>query len=423
MAALGQVNKYFEELSNAISSGQAARVKPLLRPDHPTAQQALFNLTSVSTAQLQGAAKRWLDQPWASIAAQHLLALSKRSSGRPDQAFALYTAAEGPAKGALNALAEQPQDLWVAAAMEQTASNAVVLAREADAQLMLEGDSSKSKAVGGFLQQCISALGPARRPEESARRRGNLSLLILLTRVYMRLNNVQGCSQVLKNFKQNYSGEVLQRVPAAYRVAAYYYLGRTELNSDNIAGGIQMLQAAFKECKADSENVKHILRALVPLKMLHGELPTALLLQRHALQEYEPFREAIATGDVGLFERSMQANQYRLIANGTYLLLEKLRFSVYRRLVKRCVGIAKQHPGRDWQEHHLHLEVVLGVLQQQGVPTDMDELECMLSNCIVRRYVKGYISNKLKVLVLAKDEPFPAPCEEWWREPHFVGSA
>jgi hypothetical protein len=70
---------------------------------------------------------------------------------------------------------------------------------------------------------------------------------------------------------------------------------------------------------------------VLQLKMLHGELPTAQLLQRHALQEYEPFREAIAAGDVGLFERSMQANQYRLIANGTYLLLEKLRFSVYRR--------------------------------------------------------------------------------------------
>lgn len=54
-------------------------------------------------------------------------------------------------------------------------------------------------------------------------------------------------------------------------------------------------------------------------------------------------------------------------------------------VVKRCVGVAKQHRGRGWQEHHLHLEVVLRVLQQQGVPTDMDELECMLSNCIVRR--------------------------------------
>jgi hypothetical protein len=31
--------------------------------------------------------------------------------------------------------------------MEQTASNAVVLAREADAQLMLEGDSSKVSGV------------------------------------------------------------------------------------------------------------------------------------------------------------------------------------------------------------------------------------------------------------------------------------
>jgi hypothetical protein len=39
----------------------------------------------------------------------------------------------------------------------------------------------------------------------------------------------------------------------------------------------------------------------------------------------------VASGDVGLSERSMQANQYRLIANGTYLLLEKLRFSVYSR--------------------------------------------------------------------------------------------
>ncbi|KAF6266397.1 hypothetical protein COO60DRAFT_451367 [Scenedesmus sp. NREL 46B-D3] len=423
MASLGQVNKYYEELSNAISTGQASRVKPLLRLDHPTAQQALFGSTSVSTAQLQGAAKRWLQQPWASIAAQHLLALSKRSSGRPDLAFVLYTAAEGPAKGALNALAENPQDLWVAAAMEQTASNTVVLASQADAQLMLTGDSSKSKAVGGFLQLCISALGPARRPEEAARRRGNLTLLILLTRVYMRLNNVQGCSQVLKNFKQNYSGEVLQRVPAAYRVCAYYYLGRTELNSDNIAGGIDMLQAAFRECKADSENVKHILRALVPLKMLHGELPTVQLLQRHALQEYEPFREAIAVGDVGLFDRSMQMNQYRLIANGTYLLLEKLRFSVFRRLVKRCVGIARQHAARDWAEHHLPLGLVLGVLQQQQVATDMDEVECTLSNCIVRRYIKGYISNKQKVLVLAKDDPFPGACEEWWKEPHFVGSA
>lgn len=93
-----------------------------------------------------------------------------------------------------------------------------------------------------------------------------------------------------------------------------------------------------------------------------------------------------------------------------------------RRLVKRCVAIAAADPERGWSEHHCPLDVLLGVLQAQGVATDMDELECMLSNCIVRRYLKGYISNKLKVLVLSKDDAFPAPCDEWWREPQFLGA-
>lgn len=121
----------------------AARIKPLFRLDHPQLQQALFGLQNVSNAQLQGAANRWLGPPWSSIAAKHLLALSKRSNGRVDHAFTIYTDPDGPAKGALNALSDSPQVLWVAAVMEQTASNAVVLALEADAQLMLEGDSSK----------------------------------------------------------------------------------------------------------------------------------------------------------------------------------------------------------------------------------------------------------------------------------------
>eukprot|EP00775_Hariotina_reticulata_P007541 gene7541-7751_t len=392
---------------------KANRVKPLFRLDQPLLHQALFGLQHASEAQLQGICNRHLNSPWAGIVAQHIFAMSKRNLGqRPDQAYIIYTAQEGPAKGALNALSENPQDepeldamlppmqaLWIAAVMEQTASNAAVLAREADAQLALDGDSSKSKAVGAFLQQCVSTLGPARRPEEAARRRGNLTLLILLTRVYMWLNNVQGCSQVLKNFNANYSEAVLQNVPASYRVAAYYYLARTELNNDRIAEGLEKLEKAFRECKADSDNVKHILRVLIP---------------------YESFRQALQSGDVGLFDRSMQQHQLRLIVNGTLLLLEKLRFNVYRRLVQRCIDIAASDPQRTWQPHHLPLDVVLGVLLQQQVSTDMDGLECMLSNCVARRYFKGYISHKLKMLVLSKDDAFPAACEDWWREPQYA---
>lgn len=58
---------------------------------------------------------------------------------------------------------------------------------------------------------------------------------------------------------------LLQSVPASYRVSAYYYLARTELNNDRIAEGLEKLEKAFRECKADSDNVKHILRVLIPV--------------------------------------------------------------------------------------------------------------------------------------------------------------
>lgn len=60
------------------------------------------------------------------------------------------------------------------------------------------------------------------------------------------------------------------------------------------------------------------------------------------------------------------------------------------------------------------LDVILGVLVQQGASPDMDELECMLTVAISSKYIKGYLSNKSKVLVLAKTGAFPAPTPEWW---------
>jgi hypothetical protein len=43
----------------------------------------------------------------------------------------------------------------------------------------------------------------------------------------------------------------------------------------------------------------------------------------------------------------------------------------------------------------------------QGVEMDMDEVECVAANLIYRKFVKGYISHKSKVMVVAKAEPFP----------------
>ena len=48
---------------------------------------------------------------------------------------------------------------------------------------------------------------------------------------------------------------------------------------------------------------------------------------------------------------------------------------------------------------------------------DIDELECVGANQIVREAVKGYIAHKQKVLVVSKEAPFPPPSQLWWQDP------
>ena len=83
------------------------------------------------------------------------------------------------------------------------------------------------------------------------------------------------------------------------------------------------------------------------------------------------------------------------------------------RLVRRIIDIMR--PTREEKvSNQLPLDVMLGVLQQQGASSSMDELECMLTVAISSKYIKGYISNKQKVLVLARTDAFPPPTAEWW---------
>jgi hypothetical protein len=78
---------------------------------------------------------------------------------------------------------------------------------------------------------------------------------------------------------------------------------------------------------------------------------------------------------------------------------------VYRTLFRKIHNTHKAlEPGKQFQ-------VPLGTLQTglawMGVEMDLDEVECILVNLIFRKYVKGYISHKSRVLVLSKQEPFP----------------
>jgi len=54
------------------------------------------------------------------------------------------------------------------------------------------------------------------------------------------------------------------------------------------------------------------------------------------------------------------------------------------------------------------LQLFLEALNWCGCGMDIDEVECIVANLIFRKFIKGYISHKLRVLVLAKNDPFPS---------------
>lgn len=57
--------------------------------------------------------------------------------------------------------------------------------------------------------------------------------------------------------------------------------------------------------------------------------------------------------------------------------------------------------------HIIRLDVVFNILVKWDSQLDLDELESLVANQIYMGYVKGYISHEKRLLVLAKQDPFP----------------
>lgn len=57
----------------------------------------------------------------------------------------------------------------------------------------------------------------------------------------------------------------------------------------------------------------HLAPALLQVQLLLGRLPSPALIAAHRLQQYEPIIQAMRSGDVRLFNDTMDAQQFRFI--------------------------------------------------------------------------------------------------------------
>lgn len=150
-----------------------------------------------------------------------------------------------------------------------------------------------------------------------------------------------------------------------------------------------------------------ILKYLIPVALLLGKLPSPSLSTHYQdiLTPYLPIADALKSGNIGVFLHTMDTQRNQLIKDGTYLLLEKLQGAVYRRLLRKVWAIhAEQDPSKAAQ---IPLVMFQQALAAAGSEIEMDEIECISANLIAKKYVKGYISHKTKIMVVAKTAPFP----------------
>ena len=234
-----------------------------------------------------------------------------------------------------------------------------------------------------------------------------LFLVISLFKIYFKLNTLHLCKNLI-NAVNLPTFPTFDTFPVAQRVTYAFYVGRLAVFDDNFGVAEQHLEyAAFRHCKSDSRRNKAlILRYLLPVKLLMGKMPTAILLRKYGLGEYVDVVSAMKSGNVRMLNDALKAHQISFIKQGTFLVLEKLRNIVLRTLFQKVHAFsAEKNPAKGNQ---VNLHMFLAALKWCGCDMDIDEVEMIVANLIFRKFVKGYISHKSRVVVLAKAGAFPA---------------
>ena len=106
----------------------------------------------------------------------------------------------------------------------------------------------------------------------------------------------------------------------------------------------EYLQYAFEKCDRDvRENKRSILRYLIPVKILLGQMPKQSLLQKFQLTQFSGVMEAVKEGHLANLNATLEKHEKIFIKWGIFLIQEKLKMITYRNLFKRVTLVLKNH--------------------------------------------------------------------------------
>lgn len=393
------LESYIERVEQAVRERDGVELNRLLRlksrEGRIGAVKFLLEGGALQTSRLSELGSEWLDLPHV---IQSRFAASNALTGENFDEACVYMSQALTTY--LNIVSKE--DSWTIQLLHSMCCDVRILAEQADCQLRAEGRiANKMEQIERLLKRAFTVTNNDRREvHENSRRVGTLGIINQLLKVYFKLNNLRLCGNIIRAVDAPNFPDFESTFPIADRVTYKYFVGRLHLYEERIKEACECLTYSFDRTPDSAFLQKRMqLLYLVPAKLRMGLIPPEELLCKYKMDRYIDIVRACRKGDITLFNSAIQTHLQFFIGASVYLVLENLRPTVYRALIRL---IAQQSGSSKIRIAH-----VTEALNATGLIITQSEVECILANLIYHNYVKGYIAHKLGYLVLSKKEAFP----------------
>ncbi|KAJ7248413.1 hypothetical protein C8J57DRAFT_1672973 [Mycena rebaudengoi] len=285
---------------------------------------------------------------------------------------------------------------WTLVALFPSSADWQAKIRNENSECMMEA----ARIVATAFSNCMT---DRTSPPDQSRKWGAYYVAGLAMKCYFKVKWISSTKDLVKALENSVDIPPLEEYPRAHQVTYRYYVGILSfLNEEFIKAEQELTLAFYNCCLGAHNNQRRILAYLIPLRILHGHLPSDELLHRFpVLQDiFAPFVTAIRRGDIAAFDRALAERETRLYELSLWFTLQRTRELCLRGLFRR-VWVASGKGTR------IPLTMFHCALRISGTDVELEEAECLIANMVYKGFMRGYISHEKQMVVLASTNAFP----------------
>lgn len=261
------------------------------------------------------------------------------------------------------------------------------------------------KWMSGVLQRIFNSIR-SEKPAEGANSKRPVLLFIAgaLCRVYFWTDQYSSCSTVFNNIHT--ASLVMSEHPIAQQIEFRFWLGRYNLNRNNLVLAFKHLHWCYTRCPRQFPNHRVIFKYLLLPSILLGRMPSPALLQAHDL--IDPFMPLIYSLKSGSFSGYYQVRNHPWFHKHRldHLLLRNVPTAIWRRALARAYKWLSNPKQLDFELMAVVMSYSKGLNTE---PVSVLEAESFGIACINAGLLKGIDLPATGAFLLRTQDTWPSP--------------